>query len=451
MNRLVPRSILVLLLSALLTSTAWGSAGEASRGTGGQASRGGGQPAYHVTNLASLGGTYSSGSSINNLSWVAGPSDRKGDEVRHAALWRRGSLVDLGTLGGPNSSVVWPVKNVRGVITGIAETHSIDPLNEDWSCSAFFPSRTGRTCLGFRWRDGKMRALPTLGGNNGFATGTNNRLQTVGWAENTVHDRTCVAPQVLQFRAVIWGPDDGQIRQLAPLPGDSVSAATAINDRDQVVGISGSCDRAVGRFSAIHAVLWEHGHPTNIGNLGGVAWNTPMAINQRGAVVGFSNFSANDGGAFAAHAFLWTKSDGIRDLGTLPGDVYSQALGVNERLQVVGLSCSAGFARCRAFVWQDGVMTDLNTLVASRYSDHLTTANDINDLGQITGDAVEQATGASVAYLARPFASSCADLGEATPQTMPAAPSGATRVTLPEAARQTLMARSGLRSADLGR
>ncbi len=46
-----------------------------------------------------------------------------------------------------------------------------------------------------------MRPLPTLGGTHSFATGTNNRRQTVGWAETTVRDRSCVPPQVLQFRA----------------------------------------------------------------------------------------------------------------------------------------------------------------------------------------------------------------------------------------------------------
>ena len=91
-----------------------------------------------------------------------------------------------------------------------------------------------------------MRALPTLGGNNGFATGANNRGQVVGWAENAVQDPTCVPPQVLQFRAVIWGPEDDQIQELLPLPGDTSSAATAINNRGQVVGISGICDQAVG-------------------------------------------------------------------------------------------------------------------------------------------------------------------------------------------------------------
>ena len=37
-----------------------------------------------------------------------------------------------------------------------------------------------------------MRALPTLGGNNGFAAGDNNLGQIAGWAETTTHDPTCI-------------------------------------------------------------------------------------------------------------------------------------------------------------------------------------------------------------------------------------------------------------------
>jgi probable HAF family extracellular repeat protein len=126
-----------------------------------------------------------------------------------------------------------------------------------------------------------------------------------------------------------------------------------------------------------------------------------MAINERGDIVGFSNVSAAAGGGFAAHAFLWTSRDGIRDLGTLPGDSTSQAIGINARGEIVGTSCDADF-NCRAFLWRNGVMTDLNTLVTSDYEDTLTTANDINNSGRITGQALEQATGALVAFVARP-------------------------------------------------
>lgn len=359
---------------------------------------------YQVTNLPSLGGTISRGNSINNRGWVAGYSNLAGNLSRHATLWLDGVAVDLGTLGGPNSSVAWPVKNNRGLLVGISQTATPEPLGENWSCSAFFPpaTATGFTCLGFAWEDGEMRALPTLGGNNGFATGANARGQIVGWAENAVHDPTCVPPQVLQFRAVIWGPGDGQIQELLPLPGDTSTAATAINNRGQVVGISGICDQAVGRYTAAHIVLWEKGKVIDLGNLGAPWWNTAMAINQRGDVAGFAGVPGGDADNPILHAFLWTRRHGIQDLGTLPGDFTSQASGINDRGQVVGTSCDAA-GSCRAFLWEDGVMTDLNTLVAPGYAGILTTAQDIDDRGEITGRAFDPVTGERPAFLATPI------------------------------------------------
>ena len=388
---------LSLLCLALLAGAAYGD----SRGS----AQDSGPVRYTVMQLPSLGGASSAGFSINDRGWVAGRSNLAGNQSRHATLWRNGALTDLGTLGGPNSAVLWPVKNLRGVVTGIAQSNEPDPLNETWSCGFFFPpaTRTGKRCFGFKWEDGVMTRLPTLGGTHGFATGSNNLGQTVGWAENTVHDSTCVPPQQLQFRAVIWGPGDNQKRQLRPLPGtdDTSTAATALNDFGQVVGISGICDQAVGRFSAIHSVLWDHGRPIEIGDFGGVAWNTPMAINQRGDVVGFANASEADGENFNPRAFLWTKSQGIRNLGAVTGDVTSQATGINEWRQIVGQSCDAA-DRCRGFLWQNGEMTDLQDLVIGDYDDVITTANDIDDLGRITGQAFDPDTGQFFAFLAKP-------------------------------------------------
>jgi probable HAF family extracellular repeat protein len=359
---------------------------------------------YQIRQLGSLGGTNSAGNSINDLGWVAGFSNLPGDGTTHATLWRNGTPVNLGTLGGPNSAVLWPVKNNHGMIAGVAETPAIDPFNENWSCSAFFPGApTHHVCLGFVWQGGRMRPLPTLGGDNGFATGVNNRGEVVGWAENTVHDPTCNLPQVLQFRAVVWDGHRRRILQeLPPLAGDTVTAATAINDSGQVVGISGICANAVGGYSAAHAVLWQDGTPIDLGNIGGVAWNTPMAINQDGVVVGFANVPDGDPGAFNAHAFRWTEEGGIEDLGTLSGDTYSEALGINASGQIVGLSCTAGPGSCRAFLWEDGEMTDLNAL-APGYEGHLVFANDINDDGDITGQTIDAETGDAVAFRATPL------------------------------------------------
>jgi hypothetical protein len=47
-------------------------------------------------------------------------------------------------------------------------------------------------------------------------------------------------------------------------------------------------------------------------------------------------------------------------------------------------------------------MTDLNTLVVPGHISTLTTAQDINDFGVITGRAFDPATGASPVFLATP-------------------------------------------------
>jgi len=364
---------------------------------------------YNVSTLPGLGGTSSGGNSINDQSWTAGYS-RLPNRNRHATVWRNSLLSDLGTLGGPNSSVTWNVKNTAGIIVGISQTADPQLLGESWSSAAFYstPNNVGYINLGFVWQNNQMRGLPPFpGGNNGFATGANNLGQVVGWAENGFHDPNCCCTQVLQFRPAVWDLGSGdQIHDLPLISGDSSGAATAINDNGQIVGISGICDQAVGRHTAKHAVLWQNGTVTDIyPNAPAPWWNTPTAINQRGDVVGFVGDPAFVEGD-VIHAFMWTREDGIRQLeplkGRTPQHVDSEAYGINEARQVVGVSCDADQTDCRAVIWDHGnTPTDLNDLKGG-YSAFLASAKDINDKGEITGRAFDPTTGALIAYLAVP-------------------------------------------------
>lgn len=352
---------------------------------------------YSVTALNPIAGSSAGANSINNENWASGTSSLSSSPYIHAALWENvGTATDLGTLGGPNSGVEWPVKNDRGLISGISETAAKQRLGEIWSCAeSFFPQPpSGHICRGFAWANSSMTALPTLGGNNGFAAGANDAGAIVGWAETRKHDSTCTAPQVLQFKAVVYEPGKKKARELHPMHGDEDGAATEINNHGDIVGISGICDQAVGRFTAKHAVMWHHGKVINLGTLGGVAWNTPMAINDKGEVVGFSDLSGDTSGNPNFHAFLWTKKGGMVDLGTLPGDVYSEALGVNESGVIVGASYGANFSTSRAFIYENGSMTDLNGLLAPSSTLYLLYANDINDQGVIAGGACALVSGA---------------------------------------------------------
>jgi len=363
---------------------------------------------YQVKTLNGLGGG-AGGNSLNNRGQVLGQANNETNTISHAALWTAASATpfDLGSLGGSdtNSATAFPVKNNRGLIVGISDTNENNPLGEAFSCWPFFAPGvpTRKICKGFRWQAGVMTPLPPFaGGYNSYATGANNRGQVVGWAENGVHDSTCnTAFQILQFRAALWEPN-GEMRELPPLPGDSTSAATAINDKGQVVGISGACGVAVGDVSAAHAVIWENGVATRIPDFGGHAWNTPTAINNDGVVVGFSLPAAADGTRFY-RAFVWTKERGTRMLDQIPGDVRSAAFGINSDGTIVGLSRTPG-ALLRAVLWQDAdaPVTNLNDASVAG-SPYLLIAGDINAGGEITGN-----TGDGFAFLATPDGSSAA-------------------------------------------
>jgi probable HAF family extracellular repeat protein len=95
-----------------------------------------------------------------------------------------------------------------------------------------------------------------------------------------------------------------------------------------------------------------------------------MAIDARGRVAG------QQGGRPA----LFGKAGRVTDLGTLGGD-HGEALALNGVGQVVG-GAAVPIGETHAFVWRDGVMTDLGTL------DHnvaYSAATAINDAGQIAG------------------------------------------------------------------
>jgi probable HAF family extracellular repeat protein len=373
---------------------------------------------YAIKSLDAIGGSSAGAFSIDDAGWIAGVSSVGGNTAQHAALWWHGVAFDLGTLGGTNSAVDWPVNNVNGELVGNAETATADPLGEN-----FCRYGTGLECNGFVWHDGAMQALaPLPGGNNSYAAGENDRYQAVGWAEDGTVDATCFAPQALQYEPVIWDLSTGHTTTLAPLPEDPDGAAVAANDRGDVVGISGPCADADGEGAA-HAVLWQNGQTIDLGNFGGTILNTADAINENGEIAGFSTVTGNA----TFHAFVWTKQRGIRDLGTLPGDVLSEATGINAAGQIVGGSCDIN-NNCRAFLWQHGRMYDMNAL-APHAAMYLTFAGDINDRGEIVGLAYDPRSGTTPAFAATPRGARGATLRAAE------------RVMLPERVRRTLRER----------
>jgi len=366
---------------------------------------------YTVTDLGPPATVFSQGTGLNNYGLVSGLATLPDDVTQHAVIWYKGRIMDIGTpgLGGPNSGALGV--NDLGQAIGQAETP--DPNNENF-CDYF----TGLTCLPFLWQRGVMTPLPLLGGHNGTVGSINNRGEVAGIAENSTRDDDCpltpalngTGPLAFDFEAVIWGPGRGEIRELHPLPGDTVGAAFGINDNGQAVGVSGLCSNTTlpGFEAGPHAVLWEKDSSVHdLGSLGGTV-NTAIlglgtvafSINEHGQVAGVSALAGNTN----FHAFLWTKETGMRDLGVLYGDVDSAGLGINDGGEVVGASVGAGgpLVDVRAFLWQNGVMSDLNALVPADSPLYLLTAFAINNTGEIAGFGVNTSTGDLHAFLATP-------------------------------------------------
>ena len=366
------------------------------------------KPRYRVIELGTLGGTYSQTFYVSSKGATSGEASLANGNW-HAILYEGTSKRDLGTLGGLNSSV-FGSPNALGQVVGQAETSDSDPNGEDFC--GFYASgapRSGKTCRGFFWQDGRMRPLSTLGGYNSAASAVNNSGVIAGNAETATTDSTCPTYdpalgqyQVLQDKPVLW--TNGHIEELPTYGGDPDGYAIAINDHGQAAGGSGTCsanDPIIGLyFSPVHALLWDHGNVINLGSLGGAFGNQAHGMNNRGQVVGASDLA----GDAVFHGFVWSQSRGMRDIPPLPGDMYSVALAINDDGKVGGVSIDSTFTALHAFVVVHGVPTDLNKLISADSPLQLQTVCSINSRGEITGLAVEKSTGQYRGYLAIPVA-----------------------------------------------
>ncbi|MHC4414650.1 MAG: hypothetical protein ACYS0G_05145 [Planctomycetota bacterium] len=182
------------------------------------------------------------------------------------------------------------------------------------------------------------------------------------------------------YKAFLW---EKGVMRLIPVAVGLRNAAKDINEAGEIVGWMGS----VGIDS--HAFLFDDGELTDLGVIpGGFAANAKAINNSRQIVVG-GTFDLDHPDGFISGGFLWEDGKWT-DLGMPAGCDAMNAIDLNDRTQVVGgvQSINGDADLAFAFIWQNGVLSDLNELVISDdpYL-RLGQAEAINNAGQIVARA----------------------------------------------------------------
>lgn len=260
----------------------------------------------------------------------------------------------------------------NGFVAGVSENGELDPLVPG------FPQL--RAVL---WRGTQIVDLGTLeGGYESAANAVNNAGQVVGGATNDIPDPNSIFGLGYEGRAFLW--ERGAMRDLGTLGTGSDAQAALINDRGQVVGWSYTssdpsdiCAAVYGFPISTGSFIWEKGKGmVDIGGLGG-SCTVAADLNEKGEIVGQS-WSTGD---LVGRAFHWDSKSGLTDLGTVGGGDFSGAHAINSNGSIVGGSTLAGNLIQRATLWKHGVAIDLGAVD----SDTCSYAFGINNSDQVVG------------------------------------------------------------------
>jgi probable HAF family extracellular repeat protein len=309
-------------------------------------------PQYIITDLGTVGGTYSNGVVINEAGQVAGYSNVSGNGALHPLLWQEATgPQDLGTLGGTQALALGI--NASGLVVGNSQ------VTGNTSTRAFV-----RTVAG-------MVSLPTLGGATGRATAISDNGVITGAASlvgNTAE------------HGAVWASATATTATNLLTFGGSNGQGNDINLNGQVVGYAENAARVT------HAALWVPPYnlaPQDLGTLGGT-YSEASSINSVGQVTGVTSLA----GDTQFRGFLWQPGSGMVDIGMLtPTSTFTAGNDINATGDIVGSSTTAGGALKRAFVRKAGTTTlaDLNGMVLPNSGWVFTEARSVNNNGQISG------------------------------------------------------------------
>ncbi|WP_157430444.1 hypothetical protein [Actinomadura macra] len=174
-------------------------------------------------------------------------------------------------------------------------------------------------------------------------------------------------------RTSAWTVKGTTITRLPNLPGGQHARANAVNNDGLVVGGATLTD-------TFPAVEWCNGQIKNLGTLPGGTFAEAKAVNSAGVAVGVStNTPGKESGISHAVVFANGTVTDLNVSGT--GLAAASANALNDKGVIVGSDRNGGF------VYQNGVATDLDTLIPPNSGYHIVTATGINNNGAIVGVA----------------------------------------------------------------
>ncbi|MFZ0797350.1 MAG: hypothetical protein WAM98_06145 [Terriglobales bacterium] len=272
--------------------------------------------------------------------------------VQYTQVWRNGTVVALEELPGVNISGGATWISANGLfISGVSDNGVVDPLTgaeTEWRAVIWTP-------------DGHIHNLGTLpGGTESFGFAVNSFGQVLAGSNNRVSDPYSMFGWGTQTRTFLW--EDGYKQDIGTLGGPDTVGLT-LNDRGQIFGQSytnstpnnDNGPNCPPNVPTQDPFFWENGKMTDIGSLGGTC-GVPGRLNNRGQAVGISDLAGDQ----VFHPFYWDRNRGLLDMGTLGGPT-GEALDISDSGLAVGTADRADGTH-HAFVWQDGVMTDVGVV-----------------------------------------------------------------------------------------
>ena len=258
---------------------------------------------------------------------------------------------------------------------GVSSAIAVDINDEGIICGTVAVSGLGTRgfIYGYEGDEFTILDIPP-GGNWSEARAINSTGEIVGFWGDIVNGPF---PQ-----AFIWR--DGKTIDIHPDFGTPRSAASDINANLQATGWMGSSILTDAR-----AFIWDDGKVNELPLVPNGVTAKGRAINERGHVTGEGRVFLDDGKTMAVQSFLWADNQ-ITDLGTLPETTFTRARDIDCQNRIVGYGHNAGLVDLAPFIWQDGVMTNINDLLPSDSELTVYWAGAINNAGQITGSAANQ-------------------------------------------------------------